>query len=540
MIGSGMKRIFYFSGHRMTVFHWNRKTLSGACSFESNIEGYEKFKQYLESSEKAATCMMLDVIEEDFRKDVIPHVYGKDRKAVISRLMDRYFRSSRQYTYSEIQGRQKQGRKDDEVLLAAITNPELVRAWIRIIEECDVPLSGILSLPLVSKTILPIIGAKKGYVLLVSQQVNSNLRQTFFKDGKMVSSRQSVINQDAENISNIGQYARPEVERTITFIRSQFQLEDDVINVHLLGSDAQIDSLESTFLSDLSHIYQVHRIKDLNHKLGITGLPDRFADGLFAWLALNRSGVTGHYGRKREFVRFYYALASNALYASSVIVILASLLMIESNISDGISYIESTNLLQKRTAEFRRVYNEKYQAYEELFSNATLMDMAVGMVEQIETNSQITPLDFMLVLSKLVSNPQIGRIYIDKIEWSTRQMDETNRNRSRKKPDVEVKYKPTNITSSSEVQHVAIVTGRIPVTLNNYRESVNRINNIITTLNSSDRVENVSAINLPVEVRPEKKFASETRALSDSEKDEQSNKGGQFSLKVVMKAPEHV
>lgn len=540
MIGSSMKRIFYFSGHRMTVFHWKRKALAGACSFESNVEGYEKFKQYLESSEKATTCMMLDIIEEDFRKDVIPHVYGKDRKAVISRLMDRHFRSSRQYTYSEIQGRQRHGRKDDEVLLAAVTNPELVRAWIRIVEECDVPLSGILSLPLVSKTILPIIGAKKGYVLLVSQQVNSNLRQTFFKDGKMVSSRQSVINQDAENISNIGQYARPEIERTITFIRSQYQLEDDVINVHLLGSDAQIDSLESTFLSDLSNTYQVHKIKDLNHKLGITGLPDRFADGLFSWVALNRSGMTGHYGRKQEFVRFYYALASNALYASSVIVILVSLLMIESNISDGISYTESTNLLQKRTAEFRRVYNEKYQAYEELFSNAKLMDMAVGMVEQIETNSRTTPLDFMLALSKLVSNPQIGRIYIDKIEWSTRQMDETNRNRSRKKPDVKVKYKPTNVTSSSEVQHVAIVTGRIPVTLNNYRESVNRINNIITTLNSSDRVENVSAINLPVEVRPEKKFASETRALSDSERDEQSNKGGQFSLKVVMKAPEHV
>ena len=132
-----MKRIFYFSGHRLTVFHWGRKTLTAACSFESNEIGFDKFKQYLESSENTSTCMLLDVIEEDFRKDVIPHVYGKDRMAVISRLIDRHYRSSRQYTYSEIQGREKIGRKDDEVLLAAITNPELVRSWIRIIEECD-------------------------------------------------------------------------------------------------------------------------------------------------------------------------------------------------------------------------------------------------------------------------------------------------------------------------------------------------------------------------------------------------------------------
>ena len=70
------------------------------------------------------------------------------------------------------------------------------------------------------------IGAKKGPVLLVTQQVNSNLRQTFFMDGKMISSRQSVINQDAANISNIGKFAWPEVDKTLTFIRNQQQIED--------------------------------------------------------------------------------------------------------------------------------------------------------------------------------------------------------------------------------------------------------------------------------------------------------------------------
>jgi hypothetical protein len=214
--------------------------------------------------------------------------------------------------------------------------------------------------------------------------------------------------------------------------------------------------------------------------------------------------------------------------------------MIESNISDGIALKQSTALLIDQTDEFRRVYKEKYQAYEELFSNAKLMDMAVGMVEQIETNSQVTPLDFMLALSKLVSKPQIGRIYIDKIEWTTMQKDDGRSKKKRKTAKQEVKFKPTNVTSPSEVKHVAVVTGRIPVTFNNYRDSVNRINNIITTLKSSERIEEVSAINLPVEVRPEKKFASESRLLSDDEKSKQKKQGGQFSLKVVMKAPDHV
>jgi hypothetical protein len=536
-----MKRIFYFSGHRLTVFHWNKKNLAGACSFESDTVGYEKFRQYLKSSAKTPTGMLLDIIEEDFRKDVIPHVMGKDRKAVIGRLIDRHYRSSRQYTYSDIQGRQKSGRKDDEVLLAAITNPELVRQWIRIIEECDVPLSGIWSLPLLSKSILSAIGAKKGLVLLVTQQVNSNLRQTFFKDGKMVSSRQSVINQDAANISNIGSFAWPEVDKTLTFIRNQQQIEDtDVINVHIFGSDAQIDSLENMFVSVQSNHYHIHRLKDINKKLGIQGLPDRFADGLFAWIAANKYGTTSHYGSKNEFNRFYYSLVSNALYAASVVVVIVSLLMTESNISDGISYKESTALLNARTNEFMRVYKEKYQEYEGIFSNANLMDLAVGLIGQIEENSRVSPLDFMIALSKAVSSDQLGRIYIDKIEWTTRQVDDKKRKQSRRNSLPDNLYRPTDVISTSEVQHVAVVTGRIPVKSSKYRDSVNQINNIITVLSSSERVAEVSAIDLPVEVRPDKKFASENKALISSRKSAEGVSYGLFSLQVVMKAPEHV
>ncbi len=537
-----MKRIFYFSGHRLTVFHWSRKKLEGACSFESNVDGYEKFRQYLESSAKTPTGLLLDVIEEDFRKDVIPHVYGKDRKAVISRLIDRHYRSSRQYTYSEIQGRQKSGRKDDEVLLAAITNPELIRPWIRIIEECDVPLSGIWSLPLISNYILPVIGAKKGYVLLVSQQVNSNLRQTLFKDGKMLSSRQSVINQDASNISNIGSHAKPEVERTLTYIRNQYQIKDtDMIHVHIIGSNAQIDSLESAFASDHFNDYHVHRLNDVTAKLGIKGLPDKFSDGLFACIAANKYSASSHYGHRYEFSRFYYALASNALYTASVLIIIVSLLMTEANISEGISFKESTALLNERTDEFKRVYEEKYAAYEELFSNANLMDLAVDMVEQIETNSQTTPLNFMVAFSQLVGDPKIGRIYIDKIEWSTRQVDDAKHKKARnRRSEPEKLYKPTDVTSSSEVQHVAVITGRIPLDSSSYRDSVNSINKIISTLGNSERVEEVRAINLPVEVRPEKKFSAESRFMAGIPQSAQSSKSGQFSLQVVMKAPEHV
>ena len=131
-------------------------------------------------------------------------------------------------------------------------------------------------------------------------------------------------------------------------------------------------------------------------------------------------------------------------------------------------------------------------------------------------------------------------MYIDKIEWTTRQVDDNGNRKSRKQPAAEPKFKITDVTSPSEIQHVAVVTGRIPVNSNNYRETVNKINNIIDALTGSTRVETVSAIRLPVDVRPEQRFASESRKSLEGEQVTQRNDRGKFSLKVIMRAPENV
>jgi len=222
----------------------------GSSSFEPTDSGLEKFRNYLSQTENIAGKFLVDVIEEDFRNEKIPHVGSRDRNAVIQRLIDRFYRSSKDYCYSEVIGREKSGRKDDIVLLGAMTNPRLIQPWIAILDECEVPLSGIWSLPLISKGLLKTIKASTGIVLLVSQQVNSNVRQTLFRDGKLISSRQSIINQDINDISGIGELAAPEVKRTIQFLRAQGLIgENEIIQLHILGSDEQLLSLQQSFNS---------------------------------------------------------------------------------------------------------------------------------------------------------------------------------------------------------------------------------------------------------------------------------------------------
>jgi hypothetical protein len=146
----------------------------------------------------------------------------------------------------------------------------------------------------------------------------------------------------------------------------------------------------------------------------------------------------------------------------------------------------------------------------------------------------------MVELSKSISSPQLGRVYIDKIEWTTRQISGDKRNADRRRAKNIVAYTKTDFTSANNVQHVAVVTGRIKAVPNNYRDSVNIINSIISALTNNERVEEVSAIDLPVEVRPEKKFASENKLFTSSQDSSDDKIYGLFSLKVVMKAPENV
>ena len=277
-----MKRLFYFTGYRLSVLHWKGKQLVGASSFEPTESGLDKFRSYLTQTDKLPGKFLVDVIEEDFRNEKIPHVGRRDRTSVINRLVDRFYRSSNQYCYSEVIGRDKNGRKDDVVLLGAMTNPQLIQPWINILDECEVPLSGIWTLPLISKNLLKTIKASVGVVLLVSQQVNSNVRQTLFRDGKLISSRQSIINQDNDDISGIGELAAPEVKRTIEFLRAQGLIrENEIINLHILGSDEQLLSLQEAFKISERQTVSIHPISEIQNKLGLKDVGEKFSDGIF-------------------------------------------------------------------------------------------------------------------------------------------------------------------------------------------------------------------------------------------------------------------
>jgi len=523
-----MKRLFYFTGYRLSVLHTNGKSLIGTSSFEPTETGLNNFRNYLLQTPSIPGKFLVDVIEEDFRNENIPHVGSKDRGAVVGRLVDRYYRSSKNYSYSEIIGREKDGRKDDIVLLGAMTNPQLIQPWISIIDECEVPLSGIWTLPIISKQILKTLKANEGVVLLVSQQVNSNVRQTLFRNGKLISSRQSIINQDINDISGIGELAAPEVKRTIDFMRVQNQVgANEVINLHILGSAEQLLSLQNSFKADEKQTVAIHPIAEINNKLGLKGVGEKFSDGIFAWLCLNQSFAISHYGERKLFNRYHNKLAAVALYIASLFVVIMAVLLTESNISEAMEYEKSISLLKQEESNYKKLYSEKFKDFEGVFENAGIMNSAVELADRIKLNSETSPLDFLITLSGALSKDSISTVHIDKIEWQAININEKNKIPNK-----------ANFTAKFPAKHSAIVTGRIVESEYNYRESIDHIQKIVNTIMASPRIEKVETIAMPVDLRSESKFSTESGV--DIKQGGSRESSGVFSLKITMKAPDHV
>jgi hypothetical protein len=409
-----------------------------------------------------------------------------------------------------------------------MTNPHLISPWLSIINECEVQLTGIWTLPVISEKLLKIIKATSGIVLLVSQQVNSNIRQSLFRDGKLLTSRQSIINHNIKDAVPLEKLVAPEIKRTLDFLRIQNLVgADEKIHLHILGAEGQLQSLQQSFEEMYEQSVITHSIADVHKKTGISGVTDRFSDNIFSWLCLQQNSLTGHYGPGRMFNRYHNKLMATALYAASLTVLIAGVLLTEANISGAMEYERSIALLKKEEASYRSLYTEKFKDFEEVFQNAGVMNSAVMLAERIKLNASTSPLEFMISLSDILARDRTGGITIEKIEWQAVNIDQQNRTVTK-----------ANFTDKQPVKHNAIVTGRIDVPKSNYRDSINHIQKIITRLESDERVESVETLVHPVDLRPESQFSTESGVAVNTRKNEES--GGIFSFRITMKEPDHV
>ncbi len=171
------------------LFIWENARLSWKNAFRSTPAELEEFGNALDPFREFPAILLTDLIEESFRHDTVVHVTGADRGAVLKRKLDFVFRNTT-YRLAKVMERETTGRRDDRIMLSAITKPDLVEVWVRALVEKRVAIQSVTSVAHLLQDFTAIAKLdQEDYLLIINVEQGGNLRQTFIRKGLVMFSR---------------------------------------------------------------------------------------------------------------------------------------------------------------------------------------------------------------------------------------------------------------------------------------------------------------------------------------------------------------
>lgn len=185
------RRLLYLDAHQLTAYCWGNGALRVEARFPTGPSGVEGFSGYLGQYPRSIFYLVSDIAEEGFQSESVPYVRGGDRRALLTRKLTQLFYGS-PLSVALSQGREKEGRRDERILFAALTRPQSFQPWLASLRKAEARLAGVYSLPLVSPALLHKVAPTFEYCLLVSIS-RGGIRQSFFQGRHLRFSRLSPI-----------------------------------------------------------------------------------------------------------------------------------------------------------------------------------------------------------------------------------------------------------------------------------------------------------------------------------------------------------
>lgn len=186
------RRILCLGPQQMTAFRWRGGSVHREGAFAASppdAAALAAFADYLAAHAKSVFTLLVNVAAEGFQLETIPPLRGADRDAVIDRKLAQRFPAT-PYAAARSLGRTPGRRRDETLLLAALTAPAALEPWLGALRQARAAVSGLQSLPFVGETLLRTLKCADERCLLLTLHGHS-LRQSYFERGRLSFSRLS-------------------------------------------------------------------------------------------------------------------------------------------------------------------------------------------------------------------------------------------------------------------------------------------------------------------------------------------------------------
>lgn len=520
------RRVLFLSSGRLTVYHRQGSTFAPPLHFRADEHGIHQFSQYLQQAGPSPVAMVVDVVEEEFREETIPHVFGKDRQALISNKQTRLFRDPT-FCHAIPHGREEGGRRDDKVLFTAVIRPDLLTPWLSQISRYKIPLSGIYSLPLLSVQLLKKLKVDSSHVLLVTLNSSGGLRQTFLQNKQVKVSRLAVM--PDVGASRYASYILSEVEKIRRYLGSLRLLSRETpLDVYIISHGVILEDLTRQSIDSVNSRHHLLNMTDVCKALRIKPPVDGpYSDLLFSRLLVSNP-PKNHYAPAQERRYFSMRRARVAMVAAGLLLLVGSLAWSAFKTVESILVTQQTTVLARQTSFYDDRLRIARERMPETPARPQDMEKAVKMAEQVSAYRS-SPVKMMLVLSAGLS--VFPDLHIDEIEWKSTADAEAAISGQGGTQDSRRDRRKRKQAPTGELYHIAHINGRIEPFSGDYRRALERIDRLRDILLRQPAVESVTALSLPINTQSNWKMLG-SAAGADTPKE------ANFELRVVIKVKE--
>jgi hypothetical protein len=405
------RHLLYLTNSQLTARVWQGGRLLDEQCFSNDEAGWEALPRYLAQNKHVPILLLVDLIEEDFHRDTIPHIVGQARSRMVERRLQQLYRDT-PFRHAARQGREKEGRKDDRMLFAALTNVSLLNCWIDIILKEKVPLEGIYSVALFSSALFAKLQLGSAPTLLITHQ-SGGLRQSYFVDGYLRFSRLTQL--PSQSPAEVAEVAKLEMSKTRQFLANTRLLQrGQLIEIVVLDNPDALDALQTCNLDLNSVSYRFLDFNEAKRLLALRMEEDIAVCDLLFLTLLARKPPTGHFALFEQTRSYMLWQVRIALYVLSSAAVAASVLMTGVNIVDALEARAQVREYEHSTQEHQARYEKVLKSMPATMAKPHDMKTAVDLEQMIAQNSP-SPTALLFAISHALDT--LPQLHLTELNW---------------------------------------------------------------------------------------------------------------------------
>lgn len=335
------KRVLVVSNYHIQAYHVRRNKVLRDIKIDLEKDYEDRLGKFLGKDKRSPVYLICNVQEEEYRIEKLPHTVGRDKKALMQRKLQQFYRGA-SYGGWRIIGRENSGRKDDRVLFHALPKQAVLDKLLQQLYELGIPVAGIYSQPLLIKTCMANAIPTGNFLILteIDNQVESqfSFRQCFYRDGELSLSRISAFSADC--VDEFHRDLIAELESSHHYLTSHHSMGyGEKITTLVLASSETLQQLGGLNLpsdydvqyAPVSKMAKVLRLKNINDD-------DHFDDVLAGYVCKNLVLSGSHYHTERsDFHINHHNMRWGLAWAGAAC-------MLAAGISSGMNYLDAESL----------------------------------------------------------------------------------------------------------------------------------------------------------------------------------------------------